>query len=288
MITLTWVVNDLAEEGLSSEHGFSMWITTEEGQVLFDTGGTGAVLMGNLAALGLDPGALDAIVLSHAHDDHTGGLPALLDRLPSEIPLYAHPTIFRPRYSRKTGELVDRGMSMARAELSERVSLRLVEQPVEVLPGVWTTGEIRTREKPQGSSRHHLIPQGGSYVQDPYTDDLSLVLSTGDDRRFLLCGCCHAGLLNTLYQVQQTMVGEVVGIAGGVHLVNASAETIERTLEVLTELPDLRALWVGHCSGDAFIEAAQRSLKSITVRRGAAGQQLVLDSPPSGLEVSCG
>ncbi len=287
MITLTWVVDDTAEGNLSSEHGFSMWIATDAGQVLFDTGGTGAVLMQNLAALGLDPGRLNAVVLSHAHDDHTGGLRMLLDHLPPALPVYAHPTIFRPRYSRKTGELLDRGMSMTRAELAAHVSLRLLDQPAEVLPGIWTTGEIRSREEAQGSSQHHVICHEGSYVQDPYEDDLSLVLSVGADRRFLVCGCCHAGLLNTLHQVQQMAPGSVTGVAGGVHLVNASSETIRRTLEVLADLPDLRRLWVGHCSGDAFIEAAQQSLEHIAVRRGAAGQRLALDGAPSGSEILC-
>ncbi len=92
-VQLTWVVNDVALGPLRQEHGYAVWIKMPGGTVLLDTGGSGDVLVGNLAALGLNPADLDAVVVSHAHDDHTGGLSDLLPLLRPGTPLYAHPDV---------------------------------------------------------------------------------------------------------------------------------------------------------------------------------------------------
>ena len=108
----TWVVDDIAEQPLRAEHGFAVWIETPGGTVLFDTGDSGDVLLSNLAKLDLDPTRLDAVVLSHGHDDHTGGMGALLPLLRRGTRLYGHPTLFRPRLSSVLGELHHRGMRL--------------------------------------------------------------------------------------------------------------------------------------------------------------------------------
>jgi 7,8-dihydropterin-6-yl-methyl-4-(beta-D-ribofuranosyl)aminobenzene 5'-phosphate synthase len=276
VIELTWVVDNVAEPSLRAEHGLAIWIETPSGDVLLDTGASGEVLLHNLAALGLDPARLDAVVLSHAHDDHTGGLAALLPLLRPRTPLYAHPTIFRRRFSEKSGEMQSRGLPLSEAEVSAWMDVRLSEAPVAVLPEVWTTGEIRSRNEPEGRSPHHSIHEGGAYVADPYTDDLSLVLRSGPDRCFLLCGCCHAGLLNTMATVREAWRDHLVGVGGGVHLTGAAPDLVQRTATTLRSLPYLEHLWLGHCSGDAFLAALEANSGDIAFRRGAAGQRLHL------------
>jgi metal-dependent hydrolase (beta-lactamase superfamily II) len=75
--------------------------------------------------------------------------------------------------------------------------LRLCAEPAEVLPGVWTTGEIHDRPEPEGGSPNLVVRQGEEWQADRYRDDMSMVLETSDGL-VLLRGCCHAGLLNTL------------------------------------------------------------------------------------------
>ena len=276
MITLTWVVDNIADPPLHAEHGLAVWIEAPSGNVLLDTGASGAALLHNLALLGLDPARLDAVVLSHAHDDHTGGLPALLPRLRPRIPLYAHTTLFRPRFSRKSGAMQSRGMPLPEVEVARFVDLRLTDEPAEVLPEVLTTGQIRVRREPEGRSPHHFIREQVDYVADPYTDDLSLVLRVGTDRSFLLCGCCHAGLLNTLHAVRELGSDRLVGVGGGVHLTGASPELVRRTAATLRSMEGLEQLWLSHCSGDAFLDTLSVDSGAAIFRRGAAGQRLVL------------
>ena len=79
-VTLTIVYDNLPlDTRLKTAWGFACLVETGQATVLFDTGGDGPTLMGNLAALGFDPRRIDAVVLSHIHDDHTGGLDALLN-----------------------------------------------------------------------------------------------------------------------------------------------------------------------------------------------------------------
>jgi len=101
--TITCVVDNNAPpgSGLQHEHGLAFWIVNEAGPVLFDTGQSGTALLHNLTALGLDATTLKAVAISHAHYDHTGGLPALSTLLSPGLPLYANADLLRERFSRR-------------------------------------------------------------------------------------------------------------------------------------------------------------------------------------------
>jgi len=278
MVRLTWVVDDIASRPLWAEHGYAMWIAAPGGQVLLDTGGSGDVLLHNLGVLGLDPQRLDALVLSHGHDDHTGGLEALLSHLRPGTPVFAHPTLFTQRYSTKSGKLRARGLRVSQGDLPGHVVFSFNAGPVEVVPGVWTTGEVQPRPDPEGRSPHHFVKLGDAMVADPYADDLSLVVQVAGDRMLLLCGCCHAGLLNTLAQARRVRQEPIVAVAGGVHLAGASDDVIDKTVSTLGTMDSLRILWLGHCSGQEILEAARADLSDVLVRQGSAGQHLVMDA----------
>jgi 7,8-dihydropterin-6-yl-methyl-4-(beta-D-ribofuranosyl)aminobenzene 5'-phosphate synthase len=114
-------------ENLRTSWGFACWVETAETTVLFDTGSDGATLVHNVKELGLDPLMVDAVVLSHAHRDHTGGLRALLD-------MGVQPMIYVPAsFSRSFKESVRTHTDLV--EVSEWRT---------VAPGIHTTGEIGT------------------------------------------------------------------------------------------------------------------------------------------------
>jgi 7,8-dihydropterin-6-yl-methyl-4-(beta-D-ribofuranosyl)aminobenzene 5'-phosphate synthase len=128
-VTFTIVYdNNRGDEGLRTGWGFACLVESEETTVLFDTGGDASTLLANLEALGKDPAAVDAVVLSHVHQDHTGGLGGLLAA-------GAEPAVYVP---------VSFPASFKR-EVAARTTLVEVEGPAEIGPGVHTTGEVEGR-----------------------------------------------------------------------------------------------------------------------------------------------
>lgn len=134
------------------EHGLAFLIETQSGCALFDTGQSGKVLLRNLELLGIEPKTINALAISHAHYDHTGGLPALLDQV-AGIPLHAHPDLFRERFSRREGSLKSVGLPLEREALEQRLTLQLSAEPTEILPGVWMAGGDQGPYRARGAQR---------------------------------------------------------------------------------------------------------------------------------------
>jgi len=206
------------------------------------------VLLHNLVVGEVAPASISAVVLSHGHYDHTGGLESLLAQVPG-LPLYAHPSVACERYSRRGDTLASIGLPINSQRLSQQAALKLSRAPQEVAPGMWTTGQITERPEPEGRSVGHLIRQGDGLVQDPYEDDMALVLRGGDGL-VLLCGCCHAGLLNTLYHVQANLGALPHTIIGGMHLASVDARGVQHVVARLQKMGEV-SLYPNHCTGQS-------------------------------------
>lgn len=245
---ITCVVDDRAKPGtgLLAEHGASFLIEVEGRRVLFDSGPSDSVLLHNLEVLGYEPKQIDALIVSHGHDDHTGGVAALLEQIPG-LQLYAHPDLFRERF-RKTDTGPRRvGPAIGAEAAAEGATLKLSTTPAEVVPGLWITGEIAPRPDPEGHSPYLVVRKGDGWVADPYLDDISVVVRSKDGL-VLVCGCCHAGLLNTLACVRKEFGQDPVAVVGGVHLMNADGPTMDHVVEGLRTYGPPQ-LGLGHCTG---------------------------------------
>ncbi len=261
MVTITCLVDNavLHSSPLWGEHGVSFLIETPDGRVLFDVGQSGTVLLHNAAQMGIDLASVDALALSHAHHDHTGGLESLFASTQRRIPLYANPGLFRRRYSIKDDQARSIGLKVSQAVLERWFELRLKAEPMQILRGVWTTGEIDARPEFVGSSPNLFIEQDGAWQPDPYQDDMSLVIEAGEGL-VLVCGCCHAGLLNTLAHVRRCFSRRVLAILGGTHLVSAKDEILSDAVSALEEYcGSPPRLYPNHCTGENALYALRQA-----------------------------
>lgn len=255
---LTCLVDNTAQlsSRLWAEHGLAFLIEAHGAKILFDTGQSGTVLAHNLAVLGEDLRDLSAIVLSHGHYDHTGGLAEALSRAEG-VEVVAHPDVFRERFSRRDEGLKSIGLPFARREIEARARLRLERGPVEVAPGVMTTGQIPRGLGLEARESRHVVREGERLVPDPFHDDQALVLRTGRGLVVVL-GCCHAGLVNTLEHVRNAFGGRVRAILGGTHLARADDASLARAIAAVRDEYDVEELYLGHCTGArGFIAFAQ-------------------------------
>lgn len=251
MLKVTVLVENSVEAiyptGLLAEHGLSLYIEFRDKKILFDTGQTD-ILIRNARVLEIDLKKLDAIVLSHGHYDHTGGLKALLEYLQKPIKIFAHPDVFLGHYYCRNGKYTYIGIPYKR-ELLESLGAEFVltKEPIEIFPDFFVSGEVPRHTPFEKIDKKMVFATKHGFSPDPILDDLSIFIKT-DEGVLVLLGCAHAGLINILEYAKSLTRKEVVGIIGGTHLISATARQLKETLKYLDNLY-LKFFSPIHCTG---------------------------------------
>jgi len=237
------VENTASGRGLLGEHGLSYLIEAGEHRILFDTG-QGLALQHNAKQLGINLQNLDAVVLSHGHYDHAGGLMAVLDEC-NPTKLFLHPSALQPKFSNR-GEI---GSPIQDQETLENKFRQLIwtDKPTEIIPGVYLTGTI--------PRLHPLENTGGDFWQDSQHekvdllwDDQALFIDAPEGLVVVL-GCAHAGVINTLnYIAKITDKDKFYAVIGGMHLLNANRDRLQATAETLSKY-EVQLIGANHCTG---------------------------------------
>jgi 7,8-dihydropterin-6-yl-methyl-4-(beta-D-ribofuranosyl)aminobenzene 5'-phosphate synthase len=230
--------NTAYDPRLTPEWGFAALVEYEGRTLLFDTGGDGPTLLGNAEALGTKLEPIEAIILSHEHGDHTGGLQALLDQ--GITPMVYVPAAFP---------------AAIKNAIRHRTELVEVTGPLEILPGVHSTGQM-------GSA---IMEQG-------------LVVETSEGP-VVVTGCAHPGIVDMVRRASEILEGEIALVVGGFHLGNLGRGTLEGIIADFRQL-GVRKVSPTHCTGATAI-AMFATAYGYDYVKGGAGRVIVVGARPS-------
>lgn len=271
-ITVTTIIDNYSEttrpsykiasrtnDYLSAQHGLSCHIEPVVGgrshPLLFDFGPTFTGLSGNIDALKIDLDKLEALVLSHGHRDHFGGLIELLksrrEKLSKGIPLYVGEEAFAARGSGERPDDVSVRHHLKKEDIEGLGFVKIVEikDPTQIVSGAYLTGNIGTVTDYEKGTPGAFVKRGDNFEQDNFIGEQSLVLNAKGKGLVVLTGCAHVGVVNTVKHAQEiTGVRKVHAVMGGFHLTEAKEELIRRTVaDIKAMAPDY--VIPMHCTG---------------------------------------
>ena len=271
---------------LHNEWGLSLWLESqradEQRTLMLDYGYSPAVLQNNMELIGVDPRKLDALILSHGHFDHFGGLLGFLDRyravLPADVKLYAGgEDNFCHRLNGPASQLFDFG-TLNRRELAVRkITTVLADQPVVIAGQAFTTGRIQRNsielvlpnthvefgvKDGAGCNASLYLPPGmdGKIVPDEHIHEHATCFHVRGKGLVVITSCGHVGIVNAVRQAQEVSgVEKVHAIVGGFHLGPAPKDYLAQVVGEIRKLkPDV--LIPMHCSGLNFVQEARAQM----------------------------
>jgi 7,8-dihydropterin-6-yl-methyl-4-(beta-D-ribofuranosyl)aminobenzene 5'-phosphate synthase len=238
-VRLTILYDNTTEDPrLTVEWGFSALVEYMGHTVLFDTGLDGPSLLGNMEVLGVNPEVIEVVVLSHEHGDHTGGLHDLLATgIRPDIYIPAAMAGLVTQYQREQYTIIE------------------VSDPVEIIPGIFSTGEI------SGS-----VPEQGLVVE---TSEGIVVIT----------GCAHPGIVRMVQQASEIVDSEIALVIGGFHLGGKNSSYID------TIIADFRRMGVKqvtptHCTGENQIAQIGEAYGEDYIPGGAGRVIVIGDTAP--------
>ena len=288
---------------LVSEFGLAMHVESRRGNetrnVLIDFGFTPEALLNNASLLGVDPVAIDALVLSHGHQDHFGGLVGFLQahsgRLKPELPLFvggegcfcAREWTAPP--VRGSFGVIDR-KALEQADLAVTVA----ERAALVADHAVTTGQIgqKTFEKVLSPSamtigfdrgvgcypeRLSEAERGAPVVPDQFQHEIATAFNLKGRGLIVLTSCSHRGVVNAIRQTQAASgVEKIHAVIGGFHLAPYQEDYVRDTVKALQELDPTYVVPL-HCTGEPFYEIA-RAVMPTKLLRSYTGTRLVFEA----------
>ena len=242
-IEIKILADNIMPEPFVSEHGLSLSITCGREKILFDTG-AGTALPHNMTLSETDPGQYTKLILSHGHNDHTGGIADILPLMP-QAEVFFVPGITKKRFSRHENRPVKELTMPEKCQqaLQNHKRCTAITTFTEIAPGIILTGPIPRLSGEDCGGPFYLDAEGRQL--DFIEDEQALLFDCG----VLIQGCCHAGIINTIEYCKKCRPDiQIKRIIGGLHLLHATPERLKETQSCLTQL-NLEELQTMHCTG---------------------------------------
>ena len=269
----TLIENHADKEGkLACEHGLSVLIKSEHTRLLMDTGQSGAFYE-NAGRMNIHLSGLDAVLLSHAHYDHTGGLLRLIKEEGLPQKLYVGKHFFRKCYDRKPDGRMKYIGTKFDSQMLKDLGVPVVEisqDQYEIAPGLTVYGNFaRTipyethnpcffyQEEENSCGPYGRCMDSMNYKEDTFEDEIALALDVAEGL-FVIVGCSHPGIVNILTTISRRSGKEIYGVIGGTHLVDADRERVLHTVDDFKRL-GVKTLGVSHCTGDEYAAILQEN-----------------------------
>jgi 7,8-dihydropterin-6-yl-methyl-4-(beta-D-ribofuranosyl)aminobenzene 5'-phosphate synthase len=280
-----------AGNSLLGEFGLSMHLESRRGDqtrnMLLDFGFTPGVLNNNLGMLGIAPENIDALVLSHGHYDHFGGLVGFLQqnrgKLRADLPLYVGGEECFCTREWLIGNPEDFGYLDRKALAEAKVKVVFAEVPAVVADHAFTTGRIPVTsfEKVLAPTRMTIGTQDGigcfpdklpekkraaHVIPDDFEHELATCFNVKGRGLVVLTWCSHRGVVNTVQRAMEISgIRKVHAVAGGFHLAPQKDDYVRETLAALKQInPDY--VIPMHCTGEVFIETVRNEMPNQLIR----------------------
>jgi 7,8-dihydropterin-6-yl-methyl-4-(beta-D-ribofuranosyl)aminobenzene 5'-phosphate synthase len=268
---------------LNGEWGLSMHAESQAGgetrHVLIDFGYTPEVLNNNMVILGINPSHFDAMVLSHGHYDHFGGMTGFLSankgKLKRKLPFYVGG---EDAFCLRKTPMGSFGAIDRKAIADADIALMLSEGPALVADHAFTTGRIGqvSFEKPLLPTQEIVgifdgfgcypekMPAAknvGQYIPDDFDHEIGTVYMVKGKGLVVLTSCSHRGVINTVRAAQKASgIDKVHAVIGGFHIVPPLGDDYIR--QTIAAFQDIAPDWLvpAHCTGDRFYDLAREAM----------------------------
>ena len=244
MKIVTLVENSCGNESCIAEHGLSIYIETEKHKLLLDTGQTDAIVK-NAEVLGIDLTAVDTVILSHGHYDHSGGI-LPFSKINNTAQIILQRSATEPHYNGERYIGID-------TDMLKLPNVRLIDGDMQLDDELFLFSGITGRRcYPQGNKKLSCI-KNGEKVPDDFIHEQCLVI-TQNGKRWLLSGCAHNGILNILDRYKELFDSYPDYAITGFHMMKREGEHTEEEKAVIIqtaqELSQLDTVFYsGHCTG---------------------------------------
>ncbi len=244
MKIITLVENTVGNESCIAEHGLSVYIETEKHRLLLDTGQTDAVVT-NAETLGIDLTAVDTVILSHGHYDHSGGI-LPFSEFNHTAQIIMQRTAAEPHFNGERYIGID-------TDILKLPNVCLIDGNMQLDDELFLFSCITGRRcYPQGNRKLSCLKDGEKVVDD-FVHEQCLVI-TQNGKHWLLSGCAHNGILNILDRYRELFRSVPDYVISGFHMMKREGEHTDEEKSVIIqtaqELAQMNTVFYsGHCTG---------------------------------------